>query len=119
MLVTWESVLTVCGIIASVVAALKGLEYIKQKSLTYQHGNEIVNINRKLDIDKRRLDDMTQRLSAIENAQDQNVEQLRQSISVVGQSLITICQHMAQGNHSEELLKESQNLSKYFMGVKD
>lgn len=114
----FNELLTVFGWIAIIVTGIKGVQYLFGISPTGKLSQRMSEAESKLSNDYVRLEDMDRRLSDLETKLDDTkaeTKKINESLLMLGKSQISMLRHMADGNGKDELLKEADKLTDFFI----
>ena len=122
----WERVLDVLGWVALFVAALKGLQYIFSLLPSSKLALQVKENTEKLQKDYNRLDKLNERLDSLERrineSEKERAEETRlinQSLNMLGKSQISMLRHFVDGNGIEEMKREAEKLTSFFIDKTD
>lgn len=122
----WERVLDVLGWVALFVAALKGLQYIFSLLPSSKLALQVKENTEKLQKDYNRLDKLNERLDSLEQrineSEKERAEETRlinQSLNMLGKSQISMLRHFVDGNGIEEMKREAEKLTSFFIDKTD
>ena len=122
----WERVLDVLGWVALFVAALKGLQYIFSLLPSSKLALQVKENTEKLQKDYTRLDKLNERLDSLEQrineSEKERAEETRlinQSLNMLGKSQISMLRHFVDGNGIEEMKREAEKLTSFFIDKTD
>ena len=114
--------LQVCGYIALIVTAIKGIQFLfsitptgKLKQQVEDNTKHLANdFERFKEIDAK-LSTMEKRLEAAERARAEESQKLNESLNMIGTSVASILNHMIDGNGVEEMKEERNKLMTHFI----
>lgn len=115
---TWQDMLMVAGAIGTVVAGIKGVQYLFSLTPTSKLQGQVDKHSELLAKDKQRLDDHDLHLKQIDmrlEQTDSKLEEITSSINALGLALASIINHMIDGNDTKKLIDTRDELLKKFI----
>lgn len=115
---TFNDILQFFGWIAIFAGGFKAIQYFFGISPTGKLTIRMEKAEEKLDNDFARLEKMDERIADIEKKLDDTkaeTKQINDALLMLGKSQIQMLRHMANGNGKEELMKEADRLTDFFI----
>lgn len=119
---TWQDMLMVAGAVGTIVAAIKGVQYLFSLTPTSKLQSQVEKHEERLAKDKTRLDDHEVHLQKIDIQVKQNDEkidkmsaEIRSSINTLGMALASLINHEIDGNDTKKLTEVRDELFKKFI----
>lgn len=118
----WERVLDILGWVALFVAAVKGVQYLFSLLPSSKLAMQVKENSEKLQNDYNRLDKLDERLERLETRMDESERErseetriINQSLNMLGKSQISMLRHFIDGNGIEEMKREAEKLTSFFI----
>ena len=115
---TWQNVLMIAGAIGTIVAGIKGVQYLFSLTPTSKLQAQVNKHSEYLTKDRDRLDEHDLHLKQIDRkleSADQKTEEIRTSINTLGIALATLINHEIDGNDKNKLIEVRDDLFKKFI----
>lgn len=115
---TWEVIGKIGVMIGVIVAIAKGFEYLMSKMPVSKLEQRVEKVEKKVNNDYERFQDVESRINSIEQKisnTDETIQSINQSIKMIGESQISLMHHFINGNGHQEMAKEVDKLTKYFI----
>jgi len=113
-----SDLLWVFGTIVSIVAFIKAVEYLKDKSSVTKLSKRLDEHDKKLQQDYEHFQANEHRLNGIEKRldnTDHSISELNESVNLIGKSMLYTINHNIDGNGIEELKKIRKDMTEYFI----
>ena len=119
---TIEQFLELCGWIAIVVTAIKGIQFLfsitptgKLKAQVDKNTQHIAEDFERFKSIEKKIIDIELRLDKSERERAEEARRLTESLNIIGASVASILNHMIDGNGIEEMKSERDRLINHFI----
>ena len=116
--VTWALIGKIGAIIAVAVSIISGAKYLYslfptaklEKRMSAVEDTQKKNIDRLQEVD-RKIENLTERVQST----DDELKKLNEGINRIGKSQILLLRHFCTGNGQQEMMKEADDLTSFFV----
>lgn len=115
---TWSLVGKIGAVLALIVAMIKGIQYLYSLSPSSKLEKRVDKVEEHLANDYEHLKDIDakiERLTEKIERTDDELKLLNEGIQRIGKSQITLLRHFVSGNGQEEMKKEAEDLTDFFI----
>ena len=115
---TWSLIGKIGAVIALIVAMIKGVQFLYSLSPSSKLEKRVDKLEEHLAADfehLKEIDAKIQKLTEKVEATDGELKQLTEGINRIGKSQISLLRHFVSGNGQEEMRKEAEDLTDFFI----
>ena len=115
---TWSLIGKIGAVIALIVAMIKGVQFLYALSPSSKLEKRVDKLEEHLAADfehLKEIDAKIQKLTEKVEATDGELKQLTEGINRIGKSQISLLRHFVSGNGQEEMQKEADDLTDFFI----
>ena len=119
---TSDQFFEICGWVALIVTAIKGLQFLFSLTPTGRLKTQVESNTKHLSEDferfkrlEKKIDDIELRIDKSEKERAEESKKLTESLNIIGTSVASILNHMIDGNGIEEMKKERDQLIGHFI----
>lgn len=115
---TWSLVGKIGAVLALIVAMIKGIQYLYSLSPSSKLEKRVDKVEEHLAADYEHLKDLDAKIEKLTEKierTDDELKLLNEGINRIGKSQITLLRHFVSGNGQEEMKKEAEDLTDFFI----